>query len=96
MTIQQVKKSLKEFDSMRMRAEFIKKTNTDYIKSEEYINYDNICNAIEVLPEKLKILVEKIYIEKWSIRACEKEYHYCRNTIYKLINQAIELISGCI
>lgn len=96
MTKQQVINMLKDYQGAKMRAEFIKNTNADYANAMEYRNFEYLYKAIEVLPQKLKNLVEKSFIENWSTRACEKEYHYCRNTITKMLNQAIELIASCV
>jgi hypothetical protein len=95
MTKQQIKNILNDYQGAKMRAEYVKSTSSDYKNAVEYKNFEHLCKAVEVLPQTLQTLIEKIFIENWSVRACEKEYHYCRNTITKMVDQAIEMIASC-
>jgi len=78
-----------------MRANFAKNTKEDYAGEREYLNYTLLSNAIDVLPEHYKKLITSVYIDNISVRSCEKEYHYSRNTIAKIIEQGIDLIATC-
>lgn len=95
MTKNQVKNMLNDYEGVKMRSNFVKNTSADYANEYAYKTYYFLSEAITVLPTELKELVEKIYIEKMSIRGCEKELHMSRNTILKLLNKAYDMMAFC-